>query len=90
MLKEKVNGDIEKELNMFKGDEKVLRTLWNFKTDKFHFRVTEDLLKLDNSPNHVQKMTKRMILDQVTCSYDTIGFAAAFIIRTNIGMQRLW
>ena len=36
VLKEKVNGDTEKEIDMFKGDEeKVLGTLWNFKTDKF-------------------------------------------------------
>ena len=87
MLNEKVNGDVEKEVNMFKGDEeKVLGTLWNFKTDKFHFRVAADLVK----PNHVQKMTKRMILSQVARIYDPIGFAAAFIVRTKIGMQRLW
>ena len=47
-------------------------------------------MKLDNSPNHVQKMTKRMILSQVAHIYDPIGFAAAFIVRTKIGMQRLW
>ncbi|XP_068680044.1 uncharacterized protein [Montipora foliosa] len=86
MLKGKVNGDVEKEINMFKGDEeKVLGTMWNFETDKFHFRVAVDLVK----PNHVQKMTKRMILSQVARIYDPIGFAAAFIVRTKIGMQRL-
>lgn len=48
ILKEKVNGDAEKEINMFKGDEeKVLGTLWNFKTDKFHFRVAADDQKND-------------------------------------------
>ena len=91
ILKELVNSDAEKEINMFKGDEeKVLGTLWNFKTDKFHFRVAANLLKLDNSQNHVQKMTKRMILSQVARIYDPIGFAAAFIVRTKIEMQRLW
>lgn len=91
MLKEKVNGDSEKDINMFKGDEeKVLGTLWNLKTDKFHFRVAADLLKLRESPDHKQKITKRMILSQVARIYDPIGFAAAFIIRTKIGMQRLW
>ena len=65
MLKEKVNGDSEKDINMFKGDEeKVLGTLWNLKTDKFHFRVAADLLKLRESPDHKQKITKRMILSQ--------------------------
>ena len=91
ILEEKVNGDVEKKINMFKGDEeKVLGTLWNFKTDKFYFRVAANLLKLDNSQNHVQKMTKRMILSQVARFYDPIGFAAAFIVRTKIEMQRLW
>ena len=91
ILKEKVNGDAEKEINMFKGEEeKVLGTLWNFKTDKFHFGVAADLLKLENKPSHVQKMTKRMILSQVARIYDPIGFAAAFIVRAKIGMQRLW
>ena len=52
--------------------------------------MTSDLLKLENSPNHVQKITKRMILSQVARIYDPIGFAAAFIVRTKIGMQRLW
>ena len=91
MLKEEVNGDSEKDINMFKGDEeKVLGSLWNVKTDKFHFRVAIDLLKLKESPGHKQNMTKRMILSQVARIYDPIRFAAAFIIRTKIGMQRLW
>ena len=48
ILKELVNSDAEKEINMFKGDEeKVLGTLWNFKTDKFHFRVAADDQKND-------------------------------------------
>lgn len=90
MLKEKVNSDAAREINMFRGDvKKVPRTLWNFKRDKFHFRMAADLLKLDNG-NHVQKMTKRMILSQVARIYDPIGFAISFMVRTNIGMQRLW
>lgn len=48
MFKEKVNGDVEKEIIMFKGDEeKVLGILWNFKIDKFYFRVVVDLVKLN-------------------------------------------
>lgn len=50
IFKEKVNGDVEKEISIFKGDEeKVLGILWNFKIDKFYFRVVVNLLKLDNS-----------------------------------------
>ena len=66
VLKEKVNGDTEEEIDMFKGDEeKVLGTLWNFKTDRFHFRVkarqqlkpcTEDYQKNDpeSSGSHLR------------------------------------
>ena len=92
MLKEKENSDQEKEMNLFQGnEEKVLGTLWNFRTDEFYFRVRTELLKLDDRPNPVPlKMTKRMILSQVARIYDPIGFAAAFIIRAKIGLQKLW
>lgn len=75
---------------MTQRGKSVPGTLWNFKRDKFHFRVAAHLLKLDNSPNHVQKMTKRMILSQVARIYDPIGFPISFMVRTKIGMQRLW
>ena len=77
---------------MFQGDEeKVLGTLWNFKTDKFHFRIRPDLLQLvDRANEEPVKMTKRMILIQVTRIFDPIGFAAAFVIRAKIGLQQLW
>lgn len=52
--------------------------------------MAAELLKLDNSPNHVQKMAKRMILSQVACIYDPIGLAPSFKVRTRVGMQRLW
>ena len=62
MLKENVNGDAVKEINMFKGDEeKVLGTLWKYRTDKFHFRVAADLLTLENSPDHVPKKSNEMV-----------------------------
>ena len=35
-------------------------------------------------------MTKRMILSQVARIFDPIGFAAAFVIRAKIGLQKLW
>ena len=91
-LKEKVNSTQEKEINLYKGDEeKVLGTVWNFKTDKFHLRVAAYLLKLENSLSQVSiKMTKRKILSQVARIYDPIEFAAAFIVRAKIGLQRLW
>ena len=89
-LKEKDNSTKEKEMNLYKGDEgKVLGTMWNFKTDKFHFRVAADLLKLENSSSQVaMKMTKRKILTQVARMYNPIGFAAAFIVRAKIQQQK--
>lgn len=91
-LKQKVNSTEEKEMNLNKGEEgKVLGTVWNLKTDKFHLRVAADLLKLENSLSQVpMKMTKRKILSQVARIYDPIGFAAAFIVRAKIGLQKLW
>ena len=82
----------EREMNLYKEDEeKVLGTVWNFKTDKFHFRVAADLLKLENSLSQVpMKMTKRKILSQVARIYDPIGFAAAFIVIAKIDLQELW
>ena len=79
-------------MNLYKGDEeKVLETVWNFKTDKFHFRVASELLKLENSLSQVpMKMTKRKILSQVARIYDPIGSAAIFILRAKIGLQKLW
>lgn len=35
-------------------------------------------------------MTKRKILSKVARVFDPIGFAAAFLIRAKIGLQRLW
>ncbi|PFX19266.1 hypothetical protein AWC38_SpisGene16336 [Stylophora pistillata] len=91
-LAEKDNNEIEKGMNVFQGgEEKVLGTSWNFKTDKFFFRVKADILKLVDRPSHVPvKMTKGMILSQVARIYEPIGFAATFIIKEKIGMQQLW
>ena len=36
------------------------------------------------------KLARRKILSKVACVFDPIGFAAAFLIRAKIGLQRLW
>ena len=63
---------------MFRTDqeEKVLGILWNHATDKFHFKVQADLLKLVHDPLQLDKMTKRKVLSQVSRIYDPVGFAA--------------
>ena len=82
MLKEKVNGDAAKEINMLKGDEKkVLEILWNFKTDKFHSRAaaitearqqsksgTEDDQKNDPESCQINWLTFTIRLDLQQCS----------------------
>ncbi|XP_033643441.1 uncharacterized protein LOC117303376 [Asterias rubens] len=74
-------------------DEKVLGTVWNRKTDEFHYKVNLDLdknLSTDDRELMQRKLTKRQILSQIAQIFDPIGFAAAFLIRTKIGMQHLW
>ena len=45
VLAEKASSEIERAGNVFQRyEEKVLGTMWNFKTDKFHFRIRPDQL----------------------------------------------
>ena len=37
-----------------------------------------------------KRLTKRMILSQIARLFDPLRFAAAFIVKANIGMQHLW
>ena len=40
-------------------------------------------------PNDIT-LTKRTVLSQIARIFDPVGFAAAFLVRAKIGMQRLW
>ena len=85
--------DQKKGFKMFQEDaeEKVLGVIWNYVADEFSLKVKVDLLRLtDHSVDHGVKMTKKILLSQVSRFYDPIGFAAAFIIRAKIGLQELW
>ena len=42
-----------------------------------------------NPPNDIT-LTKRTVLSQISQIFDPVGFAAAFLVRTKIGMQSLW
>ena len=74
-------------------EEKVLGTVWNRQTDEFHYKVNLDFvenLPTDDGERMQRKLTKRQILSQIARIFDPISFAAAFLIRTKIGMQQLW
>ena len=72
-------------------EETVLRIIWNYVIAEFSFKVKVDLPRLtDHSVELGIKMTKRSVLSQVSCFYDPIGFAAAFVLRAKINLQELW
>ena len=67
--------------------------IWNQQTDEFHYKIMLDLeefLPTDDGEPMQKKLTKHQILSQIARIFDPIGFAADFLIRTKIGMQRLW
>ena len=72
------------EMKLLQGskEEKVLGSVWNNANDTFSFRVKEGVGE--------GELTKRTILSHVARVYDPVGFAAAFLIRAKIGMQKLW
>ena len=59
----------------------LLGTVWNHAKDMLLFNV--------NPPNDIT-LTKRTVLSQIARIFDPVGFAAAFLVRAKIGMQRLW
>ena len=76
-------------------EEKILGSVWNHWEDVFSFKVKIDLTKFmpdveTQDPQIKLKLTKRIVLSQIARVFDPIGFAAAFLIRPKIGMQRLW
>ena len=90
-LKEDKPDQEEQEMKLLQGhtEEKVLGSVWNNLSDIFSFRVKEGITKLPPQ-GASEKLSKRTILSQISRIYDPVGFAAAFLIRTKIGMQRLW
>ena len=78
---EEEQGGISMKLLQGKTEEKILGTIWNHAEDVFLFNVSQ--------PEEI-KLTKRAILSQIARIFDPVGFAAAFLVRAKIGMQRLW
>ena len=72
-------------------EEKVLGVVWNNSKDAFTFKCKANELSVPSQENSGElKLTKRKILIKVAHVFDPIGFAAAFLIRAKIGLQRLW
>ena len=72
-------------------EREVLGLVWNCNTDEFRFKVKLEFPSPTDLSVHLQpKITKRRIVSQVARIYNSIGFAASFIIRVKMGMQKLW
>ncbi len=75
------------------SEEKVLDlgAVWNNSKDAFTFKVkAKGLSEAAKESSSDSKLTKRKILSKVARVFDPIGFAATFLIRAKIGLQRLW
>ena len=91
------NKSLKKEnqdANELKGnmEEKVLGISWNREADTLSCQIESPLMNSVNEIQHVKKlkMTKRTLLSEIAKIYDPVGFAAAFIVRLKIGLQKLW
>ena len=82
-LENEIVGQEKPEMKLLQGatQEKILGTVWNHAKDMLVFNV--------NPPNDIT-LTKRTVLSQIARIFDPVGFAAAFLVRAKIGMQRVW
>ena len=63
-------------------EEKVLGLCWKPTDDMLYYKV--------NFASNQRRLTKRSVLSQMSKLFDSIGFAAAVVIKTKIAMQKLW
>ena len=77
------NHNEEPAMKLLSGvsQEKILGTVWSHADDTFRFIV--------NPPEDI-KLTKTGVLSQIARIFDPVGFTAAFLVRAEVGMQRLW
>ena len=82
-LENEIVGQEKPEMKLLQGatQEKILGIVWNHSKDMLLFNV--------NPPNDIT-LTKRTFLSQIARIFDPVGFAAAFLVRAKIRMQRLW
>ena len=81
-LENEIVGQEKPEMKLLRGatQEKILGTVWNH---------AKDMLLLNVNPPNDITLTKRTVLSQIARIFDPVGFAAAFLVRAKIGMQRL-
>lgn len=72
-----MNPEIDIEENI-----KTLGIQWNPKTDKFSFKRY--------NPTENKVLTKRILLSEVSSSYDPVGWISPIIIKGRILVQKLW
>jgi hypothetical protein len=93
ILEENLPSEERSSVKFLEGEseEKVLGVVWNNSKDAFTFKCKANELSVPSQENSSKlKLTKRKILSKVARVFDPIGFAAAFLIRAKIGLQRLW
>ena len=81
-LENEIVGQEKPEMKVLRGttQEKILRTVWDHAKDMLFFNV--------DPPNDIT-LTERIVLSQISRTFDPVRFAAAFLVRAKIGMQRL-
>ena len=93
-MSNKILNEENQDANELKGnvEEKVLGISWNREADTLSCQIESKLTSPNDENEHFKelKMTKRNLLSEIAKIYDPIGFAAAFIIRLKIGLQKLW
>ena len=82
-LENEIVGHEKPEMKVLRGttQEKILGTVWDHAKDMLLFNVYP--------PNDIT-LTQRIVLSQISRILDPVRFAAAFLVRAKIGMQRLW
>jgi hypothetical protein len=93
ILEENLPSEERSSVKFLEGEsgEKVLGLVWNNSKDAFTFKCKANELSVPSQENSSKlKLTKRKILSKVARVFDPIAFAAAFLIRAKIGLQRLW
>nr|XP_054768267.1 uncharacterized protein LOC129275809 [Lytechinus pictus] len=91
-LKEETVPECQTETSLLENltEEKVLGVVWIQQQDEFSYKVKGENLTQPSEKQNSVMWTKRRILSRIAKVFDPIGFAASFLVKAKIGMQRLW